>query len=47
MTLQADLLRVQAFLPCPTPDLWVEAAMSPEHEVLLLTDHAKIGRAHV
>ena len=40
MTLQADLLRVQAFLPCPTPDLWVEAAMSPEHEVLLLTDHA-------
>ncbi len=40
MTLQADLRRVEAFLPCRTPDAWIEAALAPEREVLLLTDHA-------
>lgn len=40
MTLQADLRSVQAFLPCPTPDSWVEMARCSENEMVLLTDHA-------
>ena len=40
MTLKADLQRIEAFLPCRTPDAWIEAALSPEREWLLLTDHA-------
>jgi tRNA-(ms[2]io[6]A)-hydroxylase len=40
VTLRADLQRVESFLPCATPDQWLEAALSPEREVLLLTDHA-------
>ncbi len=40
MTLAADLQRVEAFLPCRTPDEWIEAALCPERESVLLTDHA-------
>ncbi len=31
---------IQAFLPCPTPDSWVEEAVKPENQDVLLIDHA-------
>lgn len=31
---------IQAFLPCPTPDSWVEEAVKPENQAVLLIDHA-------
>ncbi|WP_461521761.1 MiaE family protein [Porticoccus sp.] len=34
------LEEIQAFLPCPTPDQWVEVAIKPENQDLLLIDHA-------
>ena len=34
------LEEIQAFLPCPTPDLWVETALKPENQAVLLIDHA-------
>ena len=40
MNLKTDLGRVEAFLPCRTPDKWIEEALNPAREVLLLTDHA-------
>ena len=40
MSVRADLRRIESFLPCPTPDQWLEVALCPEREVLLLTDHA-------
>ncbi len=34
------LEEIQAFLPCPTPDQWVEVAIKLENKDLLLIDHA-------
>ena len=31
---------IQAFLPCPTPDAWVTAALQRDQESTLLIDHA-------
>lgn len=31
---------IHQFLPCVTPDRWIEAAVKPENLCLLLTDHA-------
>ena len=31
---------IQAFLPCPTPDAWVAAALQRDQEPTLLIDHA-------
>ena len=31
---------IQAFLSCPTPDSWVEEAVRPENQAVLLIDHA-------
>ncbi|WP_297187916.1 tRNA isopentenyl-2-thiomethyl-A-37 hydroxylase MiaE [uncultured Porticoccus sp.] len=31
---------IQAFLPCPTPDSWVEEAVKLENQDVLLIDHA-------
>ncbi|WP_438952424.1 tRNA-(ms[2]io[6]A)-hydroxylase [Porticoccus sp.] len=31
---------IQDFLSCPTPDSWVEAAIKPENQDVLLIDHA-------
>ena len=31
---------IQAFLPCRTPDAWVEAALQPDQQPTLLIDHA-------
>ena len=41
MSLDARLLApVEAFLPCVTPDAWVNEALQPQHEATLLIDHA-------
>jgi len=34
------LEEIQAFLPCPTPDQWVETALKTENQAVLLIDHA-------
>ena len=34
------LAGIQAFLPCPTPDAWVTAALQRDQEPTLLIDHA-------
>lgn len=34
------LEEIQAFLPCPTPDQWVETALKTENQAVLLLDHA-------
>lgn len=31
---------IQAFLSCPTPDSWIEEAVKPENQDVLLIDHA-------
>ena len=37
---EASLLAIHAFLPCATPDAWVECALLPENRATLLVDHA-------
>ena len=34
------LEKIKAFLPCVTPDQWIEYALRSEHEATLLVDHA-------
>jgi len=34
------LEEINAFLPCPTPDAWVQAALREENQPILLIDHA-------
>ena len=37
---EASVLAIQVFLPCATPDAWVECALLPENRATLLVDHA-------
>ena len=37
---EAALLEIQVFLPCATPNAWVECALLPENRATLLVDHA-------
>jgi len=37
---RAALDDIEAFLPCATPEAWVDAASDPRHLVTLLIDHA-------
>ena len=37
---EASLLEIQVFLPCATPNAWVECALLPENRATLLVDHA-------
>ena len=37
---EASLSAIHAFLPCATPDAWVECAVLPENRATLLVDHA-------
>ena len=37
---EALVAGIQAFLPCPTPDAWVAAALQRNQERWLLIDHA-------
>ena len=37
---EALVAGIQAFLPCPTPDAWVVAALQRDQEPTLLIDHA-------
>lgn len=39
MNVQLLLSPILDFLPCPTPDTWIEQARKPENLPLLLTDH--------
>ncbi len=38
--LPQDLLALQGFLACATPEAWLAAAAAPENRALLLADHA-------
>jgi tRNA-(ms[2]io[6]A)-hydroxylase len=38
MTLRTELAAIAGFLPCPTPDAWIEAAL--QYPDILLIDHA-------
>ncbi|EXJ11220.1 tRNA-(MS[2]IO[6]A)-hydroxylase (MiaE) [Nitrincola nitratireducens] len=40
MTMKSALDEINQFLPCETPDAWIEEAAKPENLALLLTDHA-------
>ena len=37
---EASLSAIHSFLPCATPDAWVECALLPENRATLLVDHA-------
>ena len=37
---EASLSAIRSFLPCATPDAWVECALLPENRATLLVDHA-------
>jgi len=39
-SVEALVAGIQAFLPCPTPDAWVAAALQQDQEPTLLIDHA-------
>ena len=39
--LDTALAEIRDFLPCPTPESWVEAAVADENEAVLLIDHAQ------
>ena len=40
MSLEDLLQPIREFLPCPTPDEWIDVARKPEHLTVLLVDHA-------
>ena len=40
MSMQANIESILAFLPCETPDQWIEEARKPENLDILLIDHA-------
>ena len=40
MSMQRDLDAVRGFLPCETPAAWLDTAVHPDYEAVLLIDHA-------